>query len=118
MTEYESNGLEDHVDELRKRVIAERERLGRMSIREAAAAGGLSRTTWGKFESGEIGVTTLVNRGVARAFDWPDDWATNVPEIPVSTLAQIDRRLDDLARSVESLVTVVERLVELAESGA
>lgn len=54
-------------------VRAERERRG-MSVREAARRGGVSNTTWSRYESGETSLTGNIRKAVAQAFDWPIGW--------------------------------------------
>lgn len=59
-------------DDLKQRVIHERERRG-LSISGAARAGGVSHETWRQFET-TGNVTPSVIRMVASAFAWPLGW--------------------------------------------
>ena len=64
-------GVDDD-ERLRQRVEAERHRRF-PSVREAARVGGISNTTWDRYEKGGK-LTGRMRLAVAQAFDWPTDW--------------------------------------------
>lgn len=98
-------------DDLRDLVTRERRQRYR-SVRAAAIAGGISNTRWQHYESGEIGVTDAIRRGVAVAFGWPVDWPENpvTADQPASgddaqpTRADLARMIDAAADRVLSAV--------------
>lgn len=99
------------VDTLRDRVAAERNRRG-WSVRTAAQAGGISNTLWGRFENGDSDVTPKVRHGVARAFDWPDEWPERTPELP--QLAEIrDEAAERFGAILDALRSMSSRLEQL-----
>jgi hypothetical protein len=105
--------VSEHVDRV-ARVAVER-RLRGWSGREAAIAGGISNTTWSKFEAtGEIG--DAMRRGAAKAFGWPMDWPENLPAIE---MGQADA-VSQLRVEVERLAGVVRaqglQIVELTRA--
>ncbi len=60
-----------------------------MSMRKAALAGGTSNQTWSSFEKSGI-VTDAIQVAVMQAFDWPANWATNLPPSPLTTRPEGD----------------------------
>ena len=76
-----------------------------LSIRQAAAAGGISHTTWANFEKGAKPLGPNMRLAAAVAFDWPHDWCAKPAD---------RRRADALAR-LSALEKEVSRLrLELA----
>ena len=102
--------MDDNPAELRARVEAERKRRGRMSVREAAVAGNISNTTWGKFETGEIAVTRAIRRGVATAFDWNEDWPERPPPMPLTPMDEIRADLDRMSREIADVTEQNRRM--------
>lgn len=93
-------------------VTTRKQRYG--SVRKAAAAGGVSNTTWGRYEAGDP-LTDTMRLAAAQAFDWPTDWPVNPPtpaepledRTALDLLEQIDRKvdgLDELNRRIEKAV--------------
>ncbi len=95
------------VDQLADRVRHERLRRG-WSVRDAAAAGSISNTYWGKFEDYRQSLTPMIATAVAKAFDWPADWPDAADGQPVNRqadeMAQLRREVDALRQAVESLL--------------
>lgn len=56
------------------RVRLERLRRG-WSVRTAATRGDISNTWWGKFEDHRQPLTPAIAAAVAKAYEWPNDWA-------------------------------------------
>jgi hypothetical protein len=85
------------------------ERLGRgWSIRTAAAASGqLSNTWWGKFEDGKQPLTDGIRLGVAQAFNWNENWPTEL-----SQLDEMVARMGAQARALRAVLRVVRQLDE------
>lgn len=102
--------MDSEPTELRARVEAERKRRGRMSMREAAVAGNISNTTWGKFETGEIEVTRAIRRGVATAFDWNEDWPERPPPMPLTPMDEIRGDLDRMSREIADVTEQNRRM--------
>lgn len=114
---------------MQDRVALERRRRG-LSVRRAAQIGGVSNTTWSRYEeSGHL--TDSMRVAVAKVMGWRTDWPESPPpdnleEIPIerTVRAELDLILTRLA-AVEQLASeaaplrLVERnseqLVELAE---
>jgi len=97
-------------DELRRRLVLGR-RLRGMSQRAAAQAGEVSNTTWGRLESGEIGLTPVTVLAVARAFNWPEDWPESPPDEKVSEPdVALREAVDVLTDRIDELVRLVARL--------
>jgi hypothetical protein len=116
--------VNEHVDRV-ARVAVER-RLRGWSGREAAIAGGISNTTWSKFEAtGEIG--DAMRRGAAKAFGWPMDWPENLPVmeiVGVDAVSQLRAEVERLARVVQAQglqiveLTSAVRSMQARRSGA
>lgn len=92
------------MDALADRVRHERLRRG-WSVRDAAAAGGISNTYWGQFEDYKQPLTPTIAAAVARAFDWEDTWPDeNVSQSdePGVQLLRIEgtRQIQDLTERV------------------
>lgn len=85
----------------RQAVIAERTRLG-LSVRKAAALGGIANTSWGNYEAG-LDLTDQTRLAVAKALDWPEDWPTNLPPIPESEATKLLGEVQRLALVVQLL---------------
>lgn len=81
-------------------VRAERKRLG-WSVREAAGRTGpekenrISNTYWGEFEDGKRALTPQIERAVAVAFGWEQDWASSP-----SPGGDVQRQIRQLRRAV------------------
>jgi transcriptional regulator with XRE-family HTH domain len=95
---------------LRQRLLHERRTRG-MSARAAAAAGGVSNTTWGRLEAGEIDLTERTRLAVATAFGWQIDWPENPP--PVTSPGVNQPGDDDVAERVQLLQREVAALSEV-----
>lgn len=92
------------------------ERLARKwSVRTAATAGGISNTWWGKFEDGVQPLTPEIAAAVARAYEWPAEWATVSQSDEVDLLRQ---RVDELRKDLTDLTRVVAKLVGRASKPA
>jgi transcriptional regulator with XRE-family HTH domain len=96
-------------DEQRKRVRAERERRY-PSIRKAAAAGGISNTQWGRYESGEIHLTQPLRVAIAQAFGWPEDWP-EAPTQPGTSNGTHTSSTPPLQDTIDQLLVVVPQLL-------
>lgn len=100
--------------DLRERVIHER-KLRFPSQRQASAAGRISNTTWGRFEtSGEV--TPAIRKAVARAFEWPKDWPENPPPLPLladspEIFAKIKHLEDWAVKAVGEVNVKLDRLI-------
>lgn len=81
-------------------------------MRQAATAGGVSNTTWSRFESGVGQLTPGIVQAVARAFDWPTDWPDNPPTVSPPVDAQTVTRL---AQAVERLTHRVDVLQDVVD---
>jgi transcriptional regulator with XRE-family HTH domain len=107
------------VDELRELVASRRRALG-LSIRQAAAKGGLSNQAWGGWENPTPGkpapkLTPRLQSAIAVALDWPIDWPENPPR-PASrdvraqlreqaeALQWFSERLQDAEAKIERLL--------------
>ena len=91
-----------------------RERLGRgWSVRQAAAAGGISNTYWGEFEDYKRSLTPLIANAVARAFGWPEDWADGVT---MDELAERTFRVSDVSEISDELMKLTERVDALQDA--
>jgi len=104
------------------RVRAERLRL-RMSVRTAATAGGISNTWWGRFEDGLQPLTDSISVAVARALDWPTEWATQPADDPLAALrslvADLSERFDRLQAQVDAgLGAVADSMTSQSEHPA
>ena len=122
-------------DELRRRVIAERNRLGYFSARSAASAAqargaAISNTTWSDWEAGNRPIGDKVRRAVMVLFGWPHDWPESPPDEPLSpppdpdpdggwaTLEQhvrLQDQVDSLIARVQELDAEVARLRRRAD---
>ena len=92
------------------RVIAEREARG-WSARDAALAGGVSNTTWSRFEKGGP-LTNDMRRAVAQAFGWPTTWpADEVPPEDISRLDRLELEVARLALLVADQTAMIAALV-------
>lgn len=101
---------------MNRRVAALRERrIG--SVRKAASLGGVSNTTWARYE--ESGVLTHGMRtAVARAFGFEGDWPENPPaELALALVTPPDDDEDELQElrlrallAVEGQALLIERL--------
>jgi transcriptional regulator with XRE-family HTH domain len=101
--------------DLRKRVERERNRRS-LSRREAAALGGVSNTTWGRYEDGDINLSAKVQRAIAQAFGWDADWPDQDYTEPSSEVtARLLETLADLAgrfAQIEQRVADLERRLD------
>lgn len=86
------------VNLIANRVRDERLRL-RWSVRDAAAAGGISNTWWAKFEDGVQPLTEGIIAAVAKAYGWDDNWASQPDELDV-----LRGQVGELARAVRELL--------------
>lgn len=109
------------MDDPREAVAAERRRRG-WSVRRAATEGGVSNTTWGKYEAGQE-VAAMIP-AVAQAFGWPANWE-DTPPVPASPADSLTRRVEVLEKAnarlsdeVRSLARQVSALVSRAERDA
>jgi DNA-binding XRE family transcriptional regulator len=93
------------------RQLVTQERAARMmSVRQAAAAGGISNTTWHDWEDGRRDLSPKMRDAVAKAFDWPADWNFNPPAQRV--FESKDATLDALHEKVDAILVLLERLVD------
>lgn len=101
------------VDDLVTLVTRER-RLRGWSARDAAVAGGVSNTTWSKFEAGAP-VGEAVRRGVARAFGWSPEWPEHPPTQPppIDEISQLRREVEALARIVQEQAGQIGELMDV-----
>lgn len=112
------------MNELANLVRAERLRRG-WSVRQAAAAAGISNTWWGKFEDGRQPLTPMIANGVAKAYDWPTEWAAAPASMPrpeeVSRLfelvADLAERVAEMSRSHAAMGAALERLIRQQRQG-
>lgn len=93
--------------EVVEHVQNERARRGWRSVREAADHTKLiSNETWSKFER-DGRVTPKVRAGIREAFDWPENWAEELPALTPWTASdaveQIQRRLAEVEAQLEAL---------------
>jgi transcriptional regulator with XRE-family HTH domain len=95
-------------DDLRERVRQERRARG-WSARDAANAGHISNTTWGRWEKGEIPLTPKTTRAIATAFDWPTTWPTDPPIVTPQpdAVAALQRQVAALIEAVDLLTSTV-----------
>jgi transcriptional regulator with XRE-family HTH domain len=112
---------------VRQRVARER-RLRGLSVRSAAVLGGVSNTTWGRWETSGVDLTDGMRVAVARAFGWGSDWPENPPPEtahPVDDrLARIEALLQalrtdiaaGLQRSTEDRATTARNVARLADA--
>lgn len=81
-------------------------------MRQAASLGGISNTTWSRYESGVGQMTPGLVRAVARAFDWPTTWPEDSPTTPpgvdAQAVAQLALQVERLARHVDALQDAVD----------
>jgi len=96
--------------ELGDRVRAER--LNRnLSVRQAAALGGISNTWWGRFEDGKQPLTPAISAAVSAAFGWDQSWAVSLPHAGVGELraqvADLSDRVVVLEQQLEALTDAV-----------
>lgn len=93
-------------------IAAERERRG-LSVRRAAQMGGVSNTTWARFEAGDTPLTGKMRLAVAEAFGWSTDW----PELdqPAPAGDNSDVVLDSLER-VTDLVSGISAGIRCIEA--
>lgn len=89
--------------------VREEVRLRNMSVRQAAAAGGISNTTWGDFYTTGI-ATPKIRDAVARAFGWELDWPDNPPPLPEARDDQVMSMLKTLLNRIDDLEQKVDRL--------
>lgn len=87
--------------DLTERVTRER-RLRGWSARDAAIAGGVSNTTWSRFEAGGP-IGDAIRQGVARAFGWSVEWPETPPpdELPPDELSRLRHQVESLADQVQ-----------------
>lgn len=100
------------VDALADRV--RRERLRReWSVRDAAAAGGISNTYWGQFEDYRQPLTPLIAAAVARAYGWNDDWAD---EVAAADVSQYDELVVRIRRLEQAMLRVQREVGEMPDA--
>lgn len=95
-----------------ERVRIERHLRGGWSQREAAELGGTSNQTWSLFEkTGRV--TEAMQGAVMAAFDWPGDWAENLPPLPPPATWQleVDRKVSELYELIAALSLRLEEVV-------
>lgn len=103
-----------------------RRTIKKMSIRAAAAKGGVGPTTWADLEVGRYPPSPATQLSVAISLDWPDAWYDQLREganwtaIPdrdsLLAINQLDELLDRLERQAQALravLRVVRRLEAL-----
>lgn len=95
-------------------VYADRVRQERLhrgwSVRDAARRGGISNTYWADFEDYRQSLTPMIAAAVAKAFDWPDDWADGLRPTPLA-MAETGTQL--LEQHSDQMVGMAERLTHL-----
>ena len=94
-----------------ERVKAERQWRG-WSMRAAAEAGGISNQSWSTFERTGV-VTNGIHAAVIRAFSWPGDWQTNLPEIPDRNPAETSALRAEIQGLRQQMTEVLEVMVDL-----
>ena len=97
-------------EQRRERVAIER-RLRGWSQRDAATEGGTSNQTWSTFErTGRV--TDAVQAAVKMAFDWPIDWADNLPaaEVSANWQADVDRKISELYELLAGVAVEMEKM--------
>lgn len=81
---------------------------------------GVSNTTWGSWENGDRSLSGRVRVAVAKAFDWPTDWAENPPPAPTVTgqvtAVEVMARLDAIDEKINRLVGLPAAVEELVLS--
>lgn len=88
---------------MNQQVRQEREKRG-LSVRAAAQAGGVSNTTWSRFEeSGDL--TPKMRRAVSQAFGWPAGW-------PEGDTAEVDQPDD---HDVTALMDRMRAILDVTE---
>lgn len=83
-------------------LVSRERRLRGWSARDASIAGGVSNTTWSKFEAGTP-LGEAMRHGVARAFGWSPEWPENPPvqQPPQDEIIRLRREVERLARVVQ-----------------
>lgn len=97
--------------ELIERVRMER-RLRGWSVRQAAAAGGISNQAWSVFERGGA-ITGGIHRAVMQAFSWPETWQTDPPEVPIGqadVVAELRSEIEGLRAQLAEVLEVMAQL--------
>lgn len=90
--------MNNHADQVR------RERLARgWSVRVAAMHGQISNTYWGEFEDYKRALTPMIAEAVAKAYEWPEDWADKASEEDVSRLDAVEAEVAALRKVVEQI---------------
>lgn len=87
------------------------------SAREAADHGGISNTTWGKYEKTGI-LTDAMQQAIMRAFDWEPTWAETQTKVAATSpdpdvlakLSEVEQILRALTASVTDGVGVLREL--------
>ena len=99
----------------------------RLSMRAAAAAGGISPTAWSDLEAGKHPPTPATQRKIATALQWPIDWLDVVaaggepikqPDAPSATLEQRVTAVEGQLRELLTLVQVKALAAEGVELAA
>ena len=83
----------------------------RLSMRAAAAAGGMSPTAWSDLEAGKHPPTPATQRKIATALQWPIDWLDVVTSGGEPITRPVGAPLDQL----HALAELTERVAALAE---
>lgn len=90
--------MTSHSDHVRQ------ERLQRTwSVRDAARQGGISNTYWGEFEDYKRKLTPMIAEAVAKAFDWPADWADRLSGANPPAAPDLEARVAALELAVREL---------------
>ena len=89
-------------------------------MRAAAALGGVSNTTWSRYEAGGVTLTPGIVQGVAKAFGWPTTWPEEQPATTTPDFEARLQRLEDVvwrlvATSTESDLASAESLAALSD---
>ena len=94
---------------MQERVIDERIRRG-WSIREAAAHGGVSNTTWARYEqTGNL--TGRMRQAVALAYSWTVDWPDTPDTAEPATAPEPDDELTEIASKVDRLADSIDAVL-------
>lgn len=95
-------------------LVSRERRLRGWSARDAAIAGGVSNTTWSKFEKGApLGETMRL--GVAKAFGWTPEWPEHPPvrQPPADEVSQLRREVEALLSQVQEQAQMLGELMDV-----
>lgn len=96
-------------------VLRQRRDALKLSMRAAAALGGVSPQAWSDMEAGKHPPSLKTQRAVSKALRWPLDWVDRLPELATLTPLDDGAGSPELADRVAALERKVSGLLRLAE---